>query len=78
MSGRSPLSSLDMLEKNVIHYKNSPMQYTEIFFQKKKIENFIGKILIFLIFSLKTYIVGTGLNHLSEVVLTSTHNVGFG
>ena len=49
------------------------MQYTEIF-QKKKIENFIGKILIFIIFSLKTYIVGT----LNEAVLTSTHNVCFG
>ena len=42
------------------------MQYTEIF-STVKIENFIGKISIFLIFLLKKLIVGT------EAVLTSTH-----
>ena len=34
------------------------MQYTQIFLEEK-FENFIGKMLISLIFSLKTYIVGT-------------------
>ena len=40
----------------LIHYKSLPMQYTEMFFRKKN-ENLIGKILIVLIFSLKTHIV---------------------
>ena len=40
------------------HYENLPMQYTENF-SEAKIENFIGKKWIVLIFSLKTYIVGT-------------------
>ena len=47
------------------------MQYTEIF-SAVKIKNFIGKISTFLIFLLKTLIVGT------EAVLTSTHNLCFG
>ena len=40
------------------HYENMPMQYIEIF-SSVKIENFIGKCLIFSIFLLKTLIVGT-------------------
>ena len=36
------------------HYEITPMQYTEIFFICKKIENFIGKILIFYLILLKT------------------------
>ena len=40
------------------HYKNLPMQYTENF-SAVIIENFVGEIWIFLIFELKTYIVGT-------------------
>ena len=50
-----------------------PMQYIEIF-SADKIENFIGKNLIFL---LKTLIAGTRQNHLAEVVLMSTHNQCF-
>ena len=42
-----------------------------------KIENAIGK-MIFLIFLLKTLIVGTRLNRLAEAVLTNTHNLCFG
>ena len=41
----------------------------------EKLKNFIGNILIILILSLKTYIVGTCKNRLAEAVLTSTHNV---
>ena len=44
---------------SLIHNGNLPMQYTEIYFRRKKNENFIAKLLIVLIFSLKTYIVGT-------------------
>ena len=40
------------------HYENLPMQHTKIFF-KSKIEIFIEKKIDFLIFWLKTYIVGT-------------------
>ena len=36
--------------RQVYHYKNTPMQYTENFSAVKKNENFIGKCLIFLIF----------------------------
>ena len=46
------------------HYKNLPMQYTEIF-SEAKIENFIGKFFIFSIF-------------FSQNVLMSTHNLCFG
>ena len=35
------------------HYENLPMQYTEIF-SVVKIENFVGKILIFFLFLFKT------------------------
>ena len=35
------------------HYENLPMQYTEIF-SGVKIENFVGKFLIFFLFLLKT------------------------
>ena len=45
------------------------------FFQEAKIENFIEKILIYLISLLKTYIVGTVM---LEAVLRSTHNGCFG
>ena len=44
------------LAGKIVHYGNMPMQYTEIFFSCK---NFTRKFLIFLIFLLKTYIVGT-------------------
>ena len=54
-----------------MHYENLPMQYTEIF-SAVKIENFIGKLLMLLIFSLKTYIVGTRKNRLNKAILTST------
>ena len=40
------------------YYENFTMQYTEIF-SAVKIENFIGKILIFSIILLKPLIVGT-------------------
>ena len=53
------------------------MQYTVIF-SALKIENFTRKKMIFLIFLLKTYIVGTCCNRLAEAVLTRTHNVCFG
>ena len=58
------------------HCENMPMQYIENF-SADKIENFIGKNLIFLIFLLKTLIAGTRQNHLAEVVLMSTHNQCF-
>ena len=57
------------------HYENLPMQYIEIFFSDVKIENFARKTVIVFTFMLKTYIVGTRQNRLSEAVLTSTHNV---
>ena len=41
-----------------IHYKNLPIQYTEIF-SVVKIENFVGKNMIFLIYLFKTLIEGT-------------------
>ena len=52
------------------------MQHTEIFSAVKS-KNYIGKCLKFLIFLLKTYIVGTRYNGLGEAALTSTHNVCF-
>ena len=42
-----------------------------------KTESFQIKILIFIKFMLKKYIVGTRYNRLAEVVLTSSHNLGF-
>ena len=49
------------------------------FFSAVKPENFTRKKLIFLIFLLKTLIVGTPRqNRLAEAVLTSTHNLYFG
>ena len=45
------------------------------FFPQAKIENFVGKILIFLIVLLKTLIVGTHKNRIAEAVLMSTHNL---
>ena len=53
------------------------MQYMEIF-SAVNIANFIRIILIFLIYLLKSLIVGTCQNRLAEAVLTSTHNVCFG
>ena len=46
------------LSKLSSHYENLPMQYTEIF-SGVKFEDFIEKILILLLFLLKTLIVGT-------------------
>ena len=58
--------------------KNLPMQYTEIFSEEKKNENFIGKKKdIFLIFA-QNIDCGTRQNRLAEAVLTSTHNLCFG
>ena len=54
------------------------MQYTEIFFPFVRIEIFIRNSLIFLVFLLKTLIVGTHQNRLSKAVLMSTHNLCFG
>ena len=42
-----------------VHYGNIPIQYTRIFSEAAKIEHYIGKILMFLIFLPKTLIVGT-------------------
>ena len=61
----------------LLHYENLPVQYTEIF-SPVKIENFIRKILIFFLFLLNTYTVGTRKNRLAEAVLTSTHNLCLG
>ena len=36
------------------HYENLPMQYIQFFFSVVKNENFVGKILIFFLFLLKT------------------------
>ena len=54
------------------------MQYIFRFFSEEKFENFIAKNLIFLIYLLKTLIVGTCENHLTEAILRSTHNLCFG
>ena len=43
---------------SAFHFETLPMQYTETF-SAENFENFIGKILIFQIFLLKTLIVGT-------------------
>ena len=59
------------------HKENTPMQYMEIF-SSVKIESFIGKISILLIFLLKTLILGTRKNRLVEAVLKSIHNLSFG
>ena len=47
------------------------------FFSAVKCKNYIAKCLKFLVFLLKTYIVGTRYNGLGEPALTSTHNVCF-
>ena len=49
---------LDLIFYLCYHYENMPMQYTETF-SAVKIGNFFGKILIFLIFMLKTLFVDT-------------------
>ena len=46
-------------------------------FSSVKIENFIRKKEIFLIYLLKTLIVGTRKNRLAQAILTSTHNLCF-
>ena len=53
-----PASDLQLGYFGICHYVNSPMQYTVIF-SALKVKNFTGKHLIFLIFLLKTLIVGT-------------------
>ena len=54
------------------HYTNTPMQYTVIVHSCKN-DNFQIKIVF--LFLLKTLIVGTRKNRLTEAVLTSTHNL---
>ena len=62
---------------SITHYENTPMLYTAIFHGCKK-DNFqIKNYDIFLFVLLKTYIVGTRSNRLSEAVLTSTHILCF-
>ena len=56
---------------NVIHYENTPMQYTEIF-KVVENENFWKRKMIFFHFLLKTYIVGTRKNRFG---VTSTNNL---
>ena len=65
------------LKKN--DYENLPIQYIEIFLLVK-IENFIGKNLIFLIFFAQYIDCGYRLEPplLTEAVLTCTHNLCFG
>ena len=59
-------------------YENTPIQYTANFHGCKK-DNFQMKNCdVFFLFLLKTWIVCTRLNRLSEAVLTSTHNLCFG
>ena len=55
--------------------KQTSPSNTQRFFSAFKIENFIGKKLIFLIFLLKTLIVGIRYNCLCESILMSTHNL---
>ena len=59
------------------HYENLPMQYTEIF-SEEKLKILLEKKRMFLIFLLKTYIVGTRQNRLAGAVQTSARNVCFG
>ena len=55
-------AQITLLEGSVVlndHYENLPMQNTEIFLEEKN-EIFIREnLLVFLLFSLKTYILGT-------------------
>ena len=57
-----------------LHYENMPMQHTAIFHGSKN-NNFHLIVFTIFIFLLKTQIVGTCLNRLSEGVLTRTHNL---
>ena len=57
-------------------YANMSVQYIAIFHGNKN-DKFQMKFLIFFLFLLKTLIVGTRWNRLSEAVLTSTHNLCF-
>ena len=77
--GYGSILSRDKILNLAFHYENLPMQHTDFFFFSSiKIENFIPKCLICLIFLLKTLVVGTRYNRLAEVVLRSTHNLCFG
>ena len=53
-----------------------PMQYTEMLKEGKKWKISVENVCFFL-FMLKTYIVGTRYNRLTEAVQTSTHNLMF-
>ena len=68
-----------MLGDRILFYitKTSPCTI-QIIFSVAKLETFIENILIFLIFLLKTIIVGAHYNCLDEAVLTITHNLCFG
>ena len=62
--------------KDKYRYKNMSIQiYWKFYHLKWKFSD--NKILIFFIILHKTKIVGTRLNHLDKVVLTSTHNLCF-
>ena len=63
-----------MLLHCVVITKTCPCNIKRIFLSVTT-DNFIKKILITLIYLLKTLIVGTRQNYLGEVVLTSTHNL---
>ena len=54
------------------HYANTPMQYTAIFHGCKNVNFQINIFNIFFLFLLKTLIVATRKNRLSEAVLTRT------
>ena len=67
----------DVQLRNRIITKTCPSN-TQRRFSTVKIENFIRKILIVLIFLIKTFIMGTCQNRLAEAVLMSTHNLFLG
>ena len=68
---------IDFLRPYFSIMKVCPCNIQNVFFRRKNYKFHSVKILIFLIFLLKTYIVGTCQNR-REAVLTSTHNVCFG
>ena len=78
MQTRNKLKSVvpDCIINEMQHYENMPMQYTAIFHGCKN-DNFQLIFFAIFIFLLKTYNVGTRLNHLNKAVVTSTHNVCF-
>ena len=57
--GRKKDMNCKLVLLQIQNTKTCPLQYTENFFSEAKNENFIGKILIFLILLLKTLILGT-------------------